>query len=517
MVELFPFGPRSHPEIGELRVYESDSDALTAAAASEAEAVVVFHAPLLAEARRLAEAAAETDDLAHAGLLLGGAGAFGLSKLACLNWFLLDPDGNSACTSWRATPSLCLFRPPALRRLGGFDTAYNSPAAKLMDFAYRLLAAGGRVKHHPVAAIQPGSAPPAPIPLEDEFVFLLRHIGSWHARWAALWAPLAGRDPLSAWLAASRALRRVKRSPAPQAESVSVESRLLAKEPRQKVTSITAIVPTLNRYEYVPRSIQSLLNQQPPPDEILVVDQRSLDRRDPAVYAPFEGPGFRVIYQDRAGQSTSRNEAIRQATGEWCLLWEDDTEAWDDLMKEHVRAVEYSGADASTGVSLAPWKNEEHIPVRKRHHQLSDVFATGNCLVRRQALLDVGGLDVAFNRGSGADHDLGVRLYLQGKEIIFNPRAIETHHKAPSGGMRTYGAWWRNRTTWLSPYPPPTQIYTVRRYYPRAFRLPLYLLHFWTAAKQHRMIELVWLWLAAPWKLWRATRAAGKLQTELGL
>jgi GT2 family glycosyltransferase len=292
---------------------------------------------------------------------------------------------------------------------------------------------------------------------------------------------------------------------------------LISESKRQIVSTITAIIPTLNRYDYVQQSIRSLLKQNPPPDEIIVVDQTAEARRRPEVYAPFEGRGFRVIYQDRPGQSTSRNEAIRQATGDWCLLWEDDTEAWDDLLEQHVKAIEYSGADASTGVSLAPWKTVDYIPGAKRHMQIADVFATGNSLVRRSALLEVGGLDNAFNRGSGADHDLGVRLYLSGKEIIYNPRAVETHHKAVTGGMRTYGAWWRNSGTWLSPFPPPTQVYTVRRYYPRAFRLPLYLLHYWTATKKHKSFELFWLWFSTPWKLWRAMRAADKLHTEFGL
>ncbi len=519
MVELFPFGRDASVLPHGLRCYESASEAMSAIANCPAETAVIYDAALHSCAQEIPASAAARDDFSHAGLLLGGAGALGLSRFACLNWFLLDPCSKSRSSSWRATPSLCMIRPNVLRDLGGFDSAYESPSARLMDFGFRLLAAGGRVSHDPAWLT---SRPPLPavdpIGLIDEFVFVLRHIGRLHTTWAAFWAPLAGDNPFKVWTAFARARRRVRQHPRPKRASAVGPTRLIGTEKRQDVRGITAIIPTLNRYDYIARSIESLLKQNPPPDEVIVVDQTPKDRRQPEVYAPFEGPKFRVIYQDRPGQSTSRNAAIKQASGEWCLLWEDDTEAWDALLEEHVRAVEYSGADASTGVSLAPWKTVDYIPEQKRHHQLSDVLATGNCLVRRDALLDVGGLDVAFNRGSGADHDLGARLYLNGKEIIFNPKAIETHHKAPSGGMRTYGAWWRNSATWLSPYPPPTQVYTVRRYYPRPYWLPLYLLYFWTAAhRRQRAVEVAWLWLSAPWKLWRATRAASQLKTELGL
>jgi len=519
MAELFPYGRNASGLPDGLRCYETASEAMSVIADCPAETAVIYDAALHSSALQIPESAAAKDDLSHAGLLLGGAGALGLSRFACLNWFLLNPNPNYRCASWRATPSLCMIRPETLRDLGGFDSAYESPAARLMDYGFRLLSAGGRVSHDPAWL---GSGPSMhksdPIGLVDEFVFLLRHIGRLHAAWSAFWSPLAGVNPIAVWSAFGRARRRVRQNLRPIPSSGVVSSRLIGAEKRQEVRGITAIIPTLNRYDYIARSIVSLLKQNPRPDEVIVVDQTPKERRQPEIYAPFEGPGFRVIYQDRPGQSTSRNAAIKEATGEWCLLWEDDTEAWDDLMQEHVRAVEYSGADASTGVSLAPWKTAEYIPEKKRHHQLADVLATGNCLVRRDALLEVGGLDVAFNRGSGADHDLGTRLYLSGKEIVFNPKAIETHHKAPSGGMRTYGAWWRNSTTWLSPYPPPTQVYTVRRYYPRQYWLPLYLLHFWTAAhRQQKFTELMWLWMSAPWKLWRSTRAASRLKTELGL
>jgi hypothetical protein len=132
-----------------------------------------------------------------------------------------------------------------------------------------------------------------------------------------------------------------------------------------------------------------------------------------------------------------------------------------------------------------------------------------------QAVEAVAKLDRAFDRGPGADHDLGVRLYLGGCEVVFNPKAIETHYKAPKGGMRTYGAWWRNQSALFAPYPPATQVYTVWRYYPRRFHLPLLAQYF--LKTQSRRWARLWLWVSSPWKLARALREAKQLQARSSL
>jgi GT2 family glycosyltransferase len=246
------------------------------------------------------------------------------------------------------------------------------------------------------------------------------------------------------------------------------------------------------------------------------VDQTPQEMRRSEIYEQFKESNVRVIFLDRAGQSNARNVGIKATSGDWCLLFEDDAVAWDDMVKQHVRAVEYTGAAASTGISLAPWKTREHIPREIRHLHLSDVLATGNSLVRRDALMDVGGLDCAFDRGSGADHDLGVRLYLSGHEIVFNPLAIETHYKAATGGMRTFGAWWRNQATFWGAYPPPTQIYTIRKYYQRKFWKSLYLLLFIHAAGRLKGLELGWLWMTGVWKFKKSLSAARNLHPSTG-
>jgi len=499
--------------------FSTAQTALSAALDSQDELVVICDNALSHVANERAPSCLGTSDMVHAGLLLGGGGLFNsLSLTGGASWWFVDPAKDRRCTSWKATPALCWIRPAQVREIGGEDQAYRTASSRLMDIAYRLLEAGGRVVHVPdVVAERDTSKLQLPtLPLADEFVFIFRHFGKASALYAAFWHGALVSNPLHAWRSLIEARNRVRRFQVPHTHSGQISSsHLLGISTKREIKSISAIIPTLDRYEYLPRAIQSLLQQSPPPDEIIIVDQTPPSRRRTDIYEPF-GNKVSAIFLESTGQSLARNAGIEAAQGEWCLFFDDDSVAWDDMLPKHVGALERCEAQVSTGVSLAPWKNRSHIPDFYRKFHLASVLDTGNSLVKREVLMNVGGLDRAFDHGSGADNDLGMRLYLSGTEILFNPHAIRTHYKAPSGGLRTYGAWWRDRTGLFSPFPPPTTIYAIRRHFPRVSWWPMYLRPFVLAKRRLGWKELLWLWLNAPWKLSLSLHRARRLNSAPG-
>jgi GT2 family glycosyltransferase len=48
--------------------------------------------------------------------------------------------------------------------------------------------------------------------------------------------------------------------------------------------------------------------------------------------------------------------------------------------------------------------------------------------------------DLAYERGPRADRDLGMRLYLAGKQLVLDPSISVIHHRAPRGGLREHKA-----------------------------------------------------------------------------
>lgn len=524
---IYVIGPGDIPPISASVSRFDDCDAALLSIEHETSDEVILLTPQtlgLVGTDRLRPVESDVCDLVHSGLRFGALGCFRLSGFVSTSWFWLDAPSDKPSTNWRATPDLCLMRPEVVRKLGGFDWTYVTSTARLMDLAYRVLVHGGRVRYVsdwlPPDVITGKEA--ADIPLVDEFVFILRvnSNGRDLAYFSAVFAVLSLLlSPLKVAVALRRAMLQVRTHNAPRSASRSdLEKtfRLLGHERHQviDINTISVIIPTINRYEYIGKAIDSILNSAPQILEIIIVDQTPATRRRAQVYAPYENrENVHVIYLDEAGQSIARNVAIQHARGKWLLLFEDDAEAIDTMIDQHVRLLEYSGAVGSTGVSLAPWKSRDDIPSSIRHHHVASVLATGNCLLLKSAVTSIGGLDRAFDHGSGADNDLGLRLYLNGFELIFNHHAIEIHHKAPSGGMRTYGAWWRNRVSGLRAFPAPTFVYTLRKYYPRYVRFA-HIVQSYLHARRYGWLYWALLTITIPLRLPLSVYQARKLKAK---
>src|SRR5690606_26869288 len=142
--------------------------------------------------------------------------------------------------------------------------------------------------------------------------------------------------------------------------------------------------------------------------EIIVIDQTPIGRRRPDVYDEFSDLGvLRVLFLDRAGQCSARNRGLKEARFPWILLFEDDAEAWPDMVDEHINLLTTTGCDVSTGVVVPPGADRDFIPVRNRRYVLSDIFTTGNAFMKVETALEIGGFDTRFDFGPGADDDFG--------------------------------------------------------------------------------------------------------------
>jgi len=469
---------------------------------SDAEIILLFEPGLWHETLPALPEGYENFDLLHRGLCFGGPEAFNILWYISVNWLFLNPRPDRMSTSWKATPQWCMIRPHQVRALGGFDKVYVCAESSLMDFAYRLLISGGRVNHFPMPDLDNRNFN---IPLVDEFLFILRQVNKRSAVYAAFWNALSS---LQIWIGLNALITAFKRSKTtelpPSLPSNKLNSQLISHGNIQKVSGITAIIPTIDRYDYVQKSIDSLMDQNPPPDEIIVIDQTPEVSRKTDVYRNYDPKNVRIFFLNEAGQSSARNFGISKANNDWLLLFDDDAEAREYMIANHIKVIENSSAKVSAGIALAPWKDETYIHETNRKLKISSILDTGNCLVNKRIVELISCLDLAYNKGSGADHDLGLRLYLEGHEIIFNPKAIHTHYKAPTGGLRTHGVFWRNTVKWLGSYPQPTLIYTTQRFYPKKYWIAQHLLYYFNANKNKFSPELVWLWLSMPIRLTKA-------------
>jgi glycosyltransferase involved in cell wall biosynthesis len=86
--------------------------------------------------------------------------------------------------------------------------------------------------------------------------------------------------------------------------------------------SVSVIIPTYNRADYIEAAVRSALEQTQPPDEIIVVDDGSTDET-PAILARFGLPVI-VLRQSNGGEAAARNAGLRRATSDAVLFLDSD-------------------------------------------------------------------------------------------------------------------------------------------------------------------------------------------------
>lgn len=87
---------------------------------------------------------------------------------------------------------------------------------------------------------------------------------------------------------------------------------------------VSVVIPTYNREVETCEAIESVLAQDYPDVEIVVVDDGSTDGTGKAILEKFTGR-IRFVYQNNQEKSAARNRGIKEATGELlCMLDSDD-------------------------------------------------------------------------------------------------------------------------------------------------------------------------------------------------
>jgi len=172
----------------------------------------------------------------------------------------------------------------------------------------------------------------------------------------------------------------------------------------------SVVIPLYNKRDYVLRAVASVLAQDGRPDEIIVLDDGSVDGGADAVRETY--PTVRVIRQDNAGEGPARNAGTEAATSPWVAYLDAD----DFWLPGHLTELRALVAEFPQ-VGLAATQHVEWVegaplvvPEGGHERHLIDYFATASrrigvvwsstVVVRRDALLAMGGFGTAL---MGAD------------------------------------------------------------------------------------------------------------------
>lgn len=228
---------------------------------------------------------------------------------------------------------------------------------------------------------------------------------------------------------------------------------------------VSVIIPTLNRYQYLKDVIEDLEKQNHKNFETIIVDQS--DRPDKEFYNKFNIE-IRTIFQEGKGQWLARNAAIMKSKGNYLLFFDDDSRVDPDWISQHLKSLDYFDADISAGVSISAVGDT--VPANYSFFRWADQFDSGNAMVKRKVLEQIGMFDRQFDKQRMGDGEFGLRAYLAGFKNISNPLAKRIHLKVSTGGLRQMGSWDAFRPKkFFSPRPVPSVLYLYRKYYPKEF------------------------------------------------
>jgi glycosyltransferase involved in cell wall biosynthesis len=245
---------------------------------------------------------------------------------------------------------------------------------------------------------------------------------------------------LAPWLQSGRDL----------AETVSSHGPTLAEAPR-----LSVVLPNYNHGRLVPRALEALLAQDPPPDEILVVDDGSTDDSLTVLAdLAWRHPSLRVIaHGENRGAIPALATGLAAARGRYVYFAAADDRVLPGffaaalgLLERYPAAGLFCGeaalVDGETGEPLAlrppvrPLYRASAVGAagtRDLLRRIDNWILTGSAVFRRDAVVAAGGFDPRL--GSFADGYLARKVALA-HGFCFAPQTVATWYVYPGSYSR---------------------------------------------------------------------------------
>ena len=220
-------------------------------------------------------------------------------------------------------------------------------------------------------------------------------------------------------------------------------------------------IPTYNRARVLLDTIRDTLQQHPPADEIIVVDQSDWypEGAKEELLALAQNGAIRYFRQEEPNLPKARNRILSETTCDIVIFIDDDVQLSPGFVGAHSANYQDDAVWAVCGRVT-----ERDIPVRPEvvrtwpkvlDYKLFDlgwtqpiddfgIFKGCNHSVRRERALALGGYDETYiGVALREEGDLAFRITQAGGTIRFDPTAHLHHLRAPAGGCRVsvWGDW----------------------------------------------------------------------------
>ena len=219
---------------------------------------------------------------------------------------------------------------------------------------------------------------------------------------------------------------------------------------------VSVVIPVYNCEKFIGKCLQSLAVLNHPDYEVIVIDGGSIDRTRQVCS---EYPWVRLLCEENAGVSRSRNIGIKMARGNFIAFTDGDCIADPEWLGQLEKLFADPRVAGVGGDQLSPEDESEkgaqiHAFMKAISFSMdyvkniksicqTDHNPTCNVMYRKSVLDEVGGFDESLRDGEDLDLDLQIRR--RGYCLLYNPNAIVRHYRpnsyhAYARKMRRYGS-----------------------------------------------------------------------------
>lgn len=261
---------------------------------------------------------------------------------------------------------------------------------------------------------------------------------------------------------------------------------------KNKKSDVTAIIPVYNGEKYLKEAIESVLNQTVLPDELVIIDDGSIDGSLDIIKQIKCSIPIKIISQQNAGQSSARNNGVKNSKTNYIAFLDQD----DFWYKNHIEVLiqpflqnpsigwVYSNLDTvrSDG-SIIQQNLLDTINIRHPKNDINiclseDMFILPSAsIIRKKAFQSINGFD---ERLSGyEDDDLFLRLFYNGWKNIYINDSLSAWRIHLASSMFSKRMLTSRRIYWeklINNYPDKpevNQFYVRDRIAPRFFKYAL--------------------------------------------
>ena len=210
------------------------------------------------------------------------------------------------------------------------NVGYSLKESELMDLAYRCLQSGWI----PEAMCERNALQDQIISsVGDNYIFINRYFSKLQVLWVLIMRLFSFKNPSIEIYSFLKSLKykRVKIKSKEYIEFEKFDSILIQSKP-----VVSVIIPTLNRYEYLRDVLADLEKQDYTDFEVIVCDQS-----EPINEIFYEGWNLNIhlIKQDEKALWLARNRCIKQAKGDYILLFDDDSRVESNWIYNHLKCL----------------------------------------------------------------------------------------------------------------------------------------------------------------------------------